>query len=307
MKPSEMRKLVRVCTLGAPHKMTLLVLATYADDSLTCFPGRPALCADTGLSDRRLREVLSELVEAGFVKVNNAGNQTVYTLCQIGEISPKSPSKIGEISPEIGENSPEIGEISPKLLYKGEDTIKRTMKVLSPSTTSAPGALEDPKLAELNDPITSWVNRTTEEALRSWPEMGPLVELRGTWMTWLRHVVALTGRRPSFVTVDLHLKTVRQAFTAGGEAHAIECLTWSMTHSKPLPVVKPSTSGNVVAFPSSQGGHGDTAKLRGQWVAWVRGCEPGLDPLERLREVNPALAAKIPDEWAAEANEAREG
>lgn len=312
MKPWEMRRLVRACTLGAPHKMTLLVLCTYADASLTCFPGRPALCADTGLSDRRLREVLAELAEAGFVRWSNRGEKTVYTLCQIGEFSPEIPSSTGENSPicdrasgenspKVGENSPVIGEISPILLYIGEDTLKRPMKVLSPSPASSSGAVLDPKVSELEDPITSWVNRTVQESFRFWPALESLTELRAVWATWLRHVVALTSRRPSFVTVDLHLKTVRQAFEAAGEAHAVECLTWSMTHSKPLPVVKPARSHNVVPFSPAEKVD-ELSATRDLWLRTIRGMtDATASPLAYFAERFPAHASRVPAEWVTEA------
>ena len=84
MNWADLRKINRACQLGSGHKTVLLTLATYMDARGRAHPSRETLSGDTGLSDRRLRELINDLVEAGFLamatEVVSGMQMVVYTL-----------------------------------------------------------------------------------------------------------------------------------------------------------------------------------------------------------------------------------
>jgi hypothetical protein len=131
-------------------------------------------------------------------------------------------------------------------------------------------------------------------------------EFGAAWVRWLVHAHERHGRALSLLASGEHLATLLGLHKAGGVDAVREAVLWSIRNNCRFPEPAPARKGgNVVAF--APAGQDETAKLRGMWVSFVRGCVAGEDPLERLRDVNPAMAAKIPAEWVAEANEALEG
>lgn len=92
---------------SSAERLTLLALARWANDDLTCFPSIATLSAETKLNAKTVRESLKRLGDAGIVTINRqAGRNSIYaiTTTEIGttksgstEIS--TPTKIGSTPP----------------------------------------------------------------------------------------------------------------------------------------------------------------------------------------------------------------
>lgn len=82
---------------SSAERLTLLALAKWANDDLTCFPSLSTLVTDTKLNEKTIREALKRLHEAGFITIKRqAGHNTRYAI---------TPTKIGSTkngSTEIG-------------------------------------------------------------------------------------------------------------------------------------------------------------------------------------------------------------
>ena len=69
---------------SSAERLTLLALAKWANDDLTCFPSVPTLAAETKLNAKTIRESLKRLDDAGFIRINRqAGRNSVYVLSLI--------------------------------------------------------------------------------------------------------------------------------------------------------------------------------------------------------------------------------
>lgn len=151
-----------------------------------------------------------------------------------------------------------------------------------------------------------WAERVAGQTRTLWVLAG--VEFGEQWVRWLCHAHERHGRALSLVALDEHLAILMERHKAGGMEAVREAVLWSVRNNCrfPEPPAARRGEGKVVAFE----GAGEEAKLRGQWVSFAKGVllsDPSADVLARLREVNPALAAKIPSTWADELHEAREG
>ena len=82
---------------SSAERLTLLALAKWANDDLTCFPSLSTLVTDTKLNEKTIREALKRLHEAGLITIKRqAGHNTRYAI---------TPTKIGSTkngSTEIG-------------------------------------------------------------------------------------------------------------------------------------------------------------------------------------------------------------
>lgn len=82
---------------SSADRLTLLALAKWANDDLTCFPSLSTLVTDTKLNEKTIREALKRLHEAGLITIKRqAGHNTRYAI---------TPTKIGSTkngSTEIG-------------------------------------------------------------------------------------------------------------------------------------------------------------------------------------------------------------
>lgn len=88
---------------SSAERLTLLALAKWANDDLTCFPSLSTLVTDTKLNEKTIREALKRLHEAGLITIKRqAGHNTRYaiTTTEIGTTKNGSteigtPTKIG--------------------------------------------------------------------------------------------------------------------------------------------------------------------------------------------------------------------
>ena len=88
---------------SSAERLTLLALAKWANDDLTCFPSLSTLVSDTKLNEKTIREALKRLHEAGLITIKRqAGHNTRYaiTTAEIGTTKNGSteigtPTKIG--------------------------------------------------------------------------------------------------------------------------------------------------------------------------------------------------------------------
>lgn len=72
---------------SSAERLTLLALAKWANDDLTCFPSLSTLVTDTKLNEKTIREALKRLHEAGLITIKRqAGHNTRYAI---------TPTKIG--------------------------------------------------------------------------------------------------------------------------------------------------------------------------------------------------------------------
>ncbi len=105
--------------LTAAAKLLYLVLSSMAGRDGYCWPSNETLAAEMDLSKRRVRELLSQLQERGYIQVevrraegtNEVEARFIYCGLFVGG---KAPSPSGEESPDPpAENCPPSGEISP--------------------------------------------------------------------------------------------------------------------------------------------------------------------------------------------------
>lgn len=88
---------------SSAERLTLLALAKWSNDDLTCFPSLSTLVTDTKLNEKTIREALKRLHEAGLITIKRqAGHNTRYaiTTTEIGTTKNGSteigtPTKIG--------------------------------------------------------------------------------------------------------------------------------------------------------------------------------------------------------------------
>lgn len=88
---------------SSAERLTLLALAKWANDDLTCFPSLSTLVTDTKLNEKTIREALKRLHEAGLITIKRqAGHNTRYAITPTKTGSTKNgsteigtPTKIG--------------------------------------------------------------------------------------------------------------------------------------------------------------------------------------------------------------------
>lgn len=98
---------------SSAERLTLLALAKWANDDLTCFPSVPTLAAETKLNAKTIRESLKRLDDAGFIRINRqAGRNSVYVI---------TPTKIGSTKTVVPELVP-----LPKLVVHPSQTGRGT-------------------------------------------------------------------------------------------------------------------------------------------------------------------------------------
>jgi hypothetical protein len=151
-----------------------------------------------------------------------------------------------------------------------------------------------------------WAERVAGQTRTQWVLCG--VEFGEVWVRWLCHAHERHGRALSLVALGEHLAILLERHKAGGMEAVREAVLWSTRNNCRFPEAPAARrgEGKVVAFEAGA----EEAKLRGQWLSFARGVllsDPSADVLARLREVNPALAARIPATWAGELHEAQEG
>jgi len=108
---------MRVKGLTTSEKLTLLMLANYADERLTCFPSQRTLSEDTGLSDKWLRQVLSSLESRGIIarqeRRRDDGSRSSDLIRLIGFSKVEENSGGGELtSGGVGNSLPGGGELT---------------------------------------------------------------------------------------------------------------------------------------------------------------------------------------------------
>ena len=108
---------MRVKGLTTSEKLTLLMLANYADERLTCFPSQRTLSEDTGLSDKWLRQVLSSLESRGIIarqeRRRDDGSRSSDLIRLVGFSGVEESSGGGELtSGGVGNSLPEGGELT---------------------------------------------------------------------------------------------------------------------------------------------------------------------------------------------------
>lgn len=59
----------KTCTGGVAAKAVLLILADYADEGWSCYPGVPRIARETEQSDKSVRRAITHLTHVGLVKV----------------------------------------------------------------------------------------------------------------------------------------------------------------------------------------------------------------------------------------------
>lgn len=128
---------VRVKGLTTSEKLTLLMLANYADERLTCFPSQRTLSEDTGLSDKWLRQVLSSLESRGIIvrqeRRRDDGSRSSDLIRLIGFLRVEESSGGGELtSGGVGNSLPGGGELT----SPHEPIIEPIIRTLSPSPSA---------------------------------------------------------------------------------------------------------------------------------------------------------------------------
>lgn len=83
---------------SSAERLTLLALAKWANDDLTCFPSLSTLVTDTKLNEKTIREALKRLHEAGLITIKRqAGHNTRYAI---------TPTKIGSTKTVVPKLAP---------------------------------------------------------------------------------------------------------------------------------------------------------------------------------------------------------
>ena len=92
---------------SSAERLTLLALARWANDDLTCFPSIATLSAETKLNAKTVRESLKRLGDAGIVTINRqAGRNSIYAITTTEIGTTKNGSTEIVTTSEIGSTPP---------------------------------------------------------------------------------------------------------------------------------------------------------------------------------------------------------
>lgn len=92
---------------SSAERLTLLALAKWANDDLTCFPSIATLSAETKLNAKTVRESLKRLGDAGIVTINRqAGRNSIYAITTTEIGTTKNGSTEIVTTSEIGSTPP---------------------------------------------------------------------------------------------------------------------------------------------------------------------------------------------------------
>lgn len=107
MTPYDARRLVMSRTLPPTQKFVLLILAEYADEAWSCYPGQSRIAANTGFSERTVRNALAELEAAGLIarkpRFNTSGRTSdrTYLIRHVIEALPEAVPAPAAASDEV--------------------------------------------------------------------------------------------------------------------------------------------------------------------------------------------------------------
>ena len=92
---------------SSAERLTLLALAKWANDDLTCFPSIATLSAETKLNAKTVRESLKRLGDVGIVTINRqAGRNSIYVITTTEIGTTKNGSTEIVTTSEIGSTPP---------------------------------------------------------------------------------------------------------------------------------------------------------------------------------------------------------
>lgn len=104
--------------LKSGPRFTLVVLADYADEERSCFPGIPKIAERTGASAAAVRAHIQVLIAGGWVSIerrhrdNGSRTSNRYTLI-LDRVAPESDA--GDLAPESGQSKRQnLGSLAPE-------------------------------------------------------------------------------------------------------------------------------------------------------------------------------------------------
>ncbi len=252
MTHAELRGLIAACDAAPSTKLILAILGTHADGEGRARPSRETLCQMTGLKDRRVRAILAELIEAGWLQEITLDGFDAWQILprEPGNVVPKSGNVVpdaGNVVPEIGNVVPKIGNVVPPLLYIREEP--RRYKE-GEGTDAGARAGEDDETVEYRgtrQPLArlAWAERTARQQLDVIGVDAASLDgqdLRAEWQAFLvrRAEKALAHQAP-MLAVDQAARQLRQIVALGGVAEAVEAVRFALARDWSWPTAKPST------------------------------------------------------------------
>jgi len=208
-------------TLPLADRMVLLILASHADGTGTCYPGVPLLAEECGMSERGVQKALARLRATGWIVHRGRGPRgvnVVHLNMVRGERgSPRGVNVVrpgGERgSPKEYRKSPEEESISPPTPLRGEDESPRVRSMAARIARACadwrpdPGGLPGPDTPETRNAL-----RETAEFLAATrhPKLFLDPDVAGSirhWSAWLQHgrqrdVAAAMRLAQRFVAAD---------------------------------------------------------------------------------------------------------
>lgn len=245
MTHAELRGLICACA-GAPStKLLLAILATHADGEGRARPSRATLCQMSGLKDRRVRAILAELAEAGWVKEITFDGFEGWQILprEAGNVVPTS----GNVVPNSGNVVPISGNVVPISLYIREEPRRN-----KEGETDSAGAGEDEERVEFRgsqQPLArlAWAEKTARQQLEA---MGVDLAsldgqgLRQEWQAFLvRRAERSLAHQAPMLAVDQAAKALRQAVAVGGVPAAMEAVQFAIARDWAWPTLRPVSAG----------------------------------------------------------------
>lgn len=205
---------------SSAERLTLLALAKWANDDLTCFPSLSTLVTDTKLNEKTIREALKRLHEAGLITIKRqAGHNTRYAITPTkigstknGSTEIDTPTKIGStpLPKTAGVPLPKtVPEHISKQIKNREEEKPKSRKVSERSSFSIPRPEDVPEQLWADfvthrkakkAPITETViKRTRSEAAKCSMTLSQAIEMmvaRGWQGFEARFVLKDTPRNP---------------------------------------------------------------------------------------------------------------
>lgn len=151
---------------SSAERLTLLALARWANDDLTCFPSIATLSAETKLNAKTVRESLKRLGDAGIVTINRqAGRNSIYAITTTEIGTTKNGSTEIVTTSEIGSTPPPKTDGVPLPKTVPEQITEQITEQINLSVDDSPFLLEpDQPQAATVPPAENTTSNTAETA-----------------------------------------------------------------------------------------------------------------------------------------------
>lgn len=171
---------------SSAERLTLLALAKWANDDLTCFPSIATLSAETKLNAKTVRESLKRLGDAGIVTINRqAGRNSIYAITTTEIGTTKNGSTEIVTTSEIGSTPPPKTDGVPLPKTVPEQITEQITEQINLSVGDSPFSLEPDLPLAANEACG---DKAAKKAPKSREHRHPF-DLKGLPDKWRQYIV----------------------------------------------------------------------------------------------------------------------